>query len=83
MKATELISKLQGIVDYYGDKEVRLTVRDNYSVYGEEAEINLIFKSDGKRVVDYGGYCINGNQLTIKSSLKQNYGKKPKITFRA
>ena len=82
MKTTELIKSLQQIVEYYGDKDLRFTVKDSFSKFGSEANMDFIFEKNGDKITDYGGYTITENQLSIKISIKNENGKKPKITFR-
>jgi hypothetical protein len=74
--ASQLISELKSLQLKYGeDFKIRLTVKDYYSVYGEEMEDNF-------------SNFFNGDFMTMTYSLKKqkhpfsNEIKNPKITFR-
>jgi len=58
------------------DGEVRISVSDSYSQYGESAKLAPF---------DVGSHAFNtdANWLTLNVSLDKNEGKNPKITFRS
>jgi hypothetical protein len=82
MKISELIKKLQHIVNTKGDKDLYFTVKDSYSIYGEEMQLSLKVGETTGLPSDFEGFTINGDRITIKFSLSNYDNKKSKITFR-
>lgn len=84
MKISELIQKLESLKEKHGDNKLRFTVKDYYSVYGEEMTTGLKCGESTNLPSDWGGVVSNGNGLTtIQFSLSANTeGKNPKIIFR-
>lgn len=83
MKLTELIKKLQHILDTKGDKDLYFTVKDYFTVYDEEMNLNLKVGNETGMPSDFEGYTINGNGMTIKFTLNENFdSKKPEVIFR-
>ena len=83
MKLSELIKKLESLKEKHGDNELRFTVRDYYSRYGEDMITTLRAGENTGLPSDWEGVATNGGQTTIQFHLTENSeGKKPKITFR-
>jgi hypothetical protein len=85
MKTTELIKKLQALVHANGDSDLRFTVQDAYSTYGQEMRIHLKVGDTDGMSSDYFGFAHNSdaNLTTLKFYLDNDTdNKKPKITFR-
>lgn len=65
----------------YGDFDIRVSVRDHYSAYGETAEV---FTCDTGSVI-WDNFICNSDckWVTLQTYLTDNTeGKHPKITFR-
>lgn len=83
MKISELIKKLESLKEKHGDNELRFTVKDYYSVFGEEMTTGLKAGENTGLPSDWEDVFSNGEKTTIRFSLSENSeGKKPKITFR-
>ena len=82
MKLSELISHLNARLEQVGDTDVKVDVRDYYTVYGHRAEIigdtsNWRFATS----VDASGHVVLQTVLN-KQSDYQGGKLKPKVTFR-
>ena len=84
MKVSNLIKKLESLNEKHGDNQLRFTVKDYYSLYGEEMTTNLKCGETTNMPTDWQDVASNGNGLTtISFSLSESLeGKNPKITFR-
>lgn len=84
MKNSELIKKLQILLEKHGDNEIAFSVRDHYSRYGESATLNLKVGDTDKLGLDWYGCFTNNGRTTLELHLDQNHeNKNPKITFRS
>jgi len=81
MKVSDLIKKLEILKEKHGDNELNFNVVDSYNRYGEAAEMMLIVGDEGSEM-DWSGVNTVGNGTNIKLYLKDQSGKRPKITFR-
>lgn len=81
MKLSDLIKKLEILKEKNGDNELNFNVVDSYNRYGEPAEMFLIVGDEGNER-DWSGVITVGNGTNIKLYLKEQSGKRPKITFR-
>ena len=83
MRISELIKKLESLKDKHGDNELRFTVKDYYSRYGEEMITTLRAGENTGLPSDWEGVFTHKGQTTIHFHLTENSeGEKPKITFR-
>lgn len=83
MKTSELIKKLQDIIEQHGDNDLRFTAHDYFTSYGREITTNL--KTDCQRRTMNEGYVTNSDTktTTIQFWVSTDMdGKKPKIIFR-
>jgi hypothetical protein len=82
MKISELIKKLESLKEKHGDNNLRFTVKDVYSTYGEEMITLIKCGEETNLPSDWQDVSTNGNMSTINFHLLEYDGKKPKITFR-
>lgn len=82
MKTTDLIHKLQVLLEKHGDKELEFRVKDHYSRYGAEMDFNLQVGDTTGIPSHWFGSFTTDNWLRLDFSLKSVDGKNPKITFR-
>ena len=84
MKVSDLIKKLESLKEKHGDNDLRFTVKDYYSVYGEEMTTSLRCGENTNLPSDWQDVVSNGNGITtISFALSESReGKNPKITFR-
>jgi hypothetical protein len=84
MKTSDLIKKLESLKEKHGDNELRFTVKDHYSIYGEEMTTGLKCGENTNTPSDWSSVFSNGSGCTtIEFSLSESReGKYPKITFR-
>ena len=84
MKISDLITKLESLKEKHGDNNLRFTVKDYYSLYGEEMTTGLKCGETNNFPSDWQDVASNGSgTTTISFSLSENMdGKNPKITFR-
>jgi hypothetical protein len=79
MKISEFIKKLEVIKENHGDNHLRFTVRDYYSVCGEEMDTYLSVGENGY----WCGLTSVDTTTTLMFHLLEGFDeKKPKITFR-
>ena len=79
MKISELIKKLETIKENHGDNNLRFTVKDFYSKYGEEMDTHLSVGENGY----WSGLTSVDSTTTLMFYLLEGFDeKKPKITFR-
>ena len=82
MKISDLINKLEILKEKHGDNELRFTVQDDYSRYGESMQTFLQVGDNGN-TFDWFDVITRDNHTTINFHLDSGSdGKKPKITFR-
>ena len=79
---SQLIARLQDLEKRSSpNAKVHFTVRDSYSIHGEQAILNL--KTPASDTGDYSGYYINDDNVNLHLNLTTGFdNKKPKITFR-
>lgn len=84
MKLSDLIKKLESLKEKHGDNELRFTVKDHYSIYGDEMTTGLKCGENTDLPSDWEDVASNGSGLTTISFYlsKSSEGKNPKITFR-
>lgn len=82
MKTSELINKLQILLDKHGDKELEFKVKDHYSIYGKEMYFDLKVGDSTNLPSDWCGCWVTDNYLRLDFNLSTLEGKYPKITFR-
>lgn len=84
MKISELIKKLEILKERNGDNDLRFTVTDFYSRYGEEMDFELRVGDTTGLPSDWYGSMTNNdiNQTCLKFHLKCQDNKKPKIIYR-
>ena len=82
MKTSQLIKKLQSLMENHGDNELEFYVNDYYSRYGNEMVTDLKCGENSDMPSDWSGVSSNGNRTMISFHLKNKEGMKPKITFR-
>jgi hypothetical protein len=79
MKATELIDKLQKLVERDGDSEIIFLVGDYFTAYGHEAKS---FGYDPKRYWEYTTFNPGTKETRFSIWLEPNReNKKPKVIF--
>ena len=84
MKISDLIKNLELLKENHGDNELKFTVKDYYSIHGENMVTHLKCGENNGTSTNWQDVFSNGNGLTtIVFHLSQNTeGKSPKITFR-
>lgn len=83
MKISELIKKLEILKEKHGDNELSFSVKDWYSIYGEEMNFDFIVGDDPRYSENwFSGMLSRDGHTTLKFDLKSKEGKNAKITFR-
>ena len=83
MKTSELIKKLESLVEKHGDHELLFTVKDYYSIYGEQMHINLRCGETTDKPSDWNDVLTTAGYTTLRFHLSSGFGgTHPKITYR-